>query len=171
MNILFLALGASRKRAVVEECAKVVADGGTATVMVESIAPWQRAGFATGVTVIDSASLQRAQLPLRIERLVVYRGPEFLLRKVLGRRGKRAAGAYKKKVADRFHRRVFMPAYQRLRGDTRSALVAQHITRSPRPFDWIVIADPVSMPEAAQVMDTLGTGSRVGLAYSVDHIS
>jgi hypothetical protein len=171
VNILFLALGASRKRAVVEECAKVVADGGTATVLVESTRQWQRAGFGDGVTLIDSAVLLRDRLPLRIERLVVYRGPRFVLTKGFGRWGRRAAGAYKKKVADRFHRRVFMPAYRRLSGDTRAPLVARHIVGSPRPFDWIVVADPLSMPEAVRVLGDLGTGNRIGLAYSVDHIA
>jgi hypothetical protein len=171
VNVLFLALGASRKRAVVDECAKVVADGGTATVMVDAIKQWQRAGFGTGVTVFDAAVLLRARLPMRIERLVVYRGPRFVLNKAPGRWGRRAAGAYQEKVADRFHRRVFMPAYARLRGKPRGQLVAEHITRSPRPFDWIVVTDPVSMPVAVQVLDHLGTDRRVGLAYSVDHLS
>jgi hypothetical protein len=171
VNVLFLALGASRKRAVVEECAQVIADGGTATVVVESLEPWKRAAFGTGVTVVDSAVLQRALLPMRIEHLVVYRAPRFVLHRALGRRGKRAAGAYQKKVADRFHRRVFMPVYKRLRQDTRGRLIAGHVTRSPRPFDWIVVADSVSMPDAVQVLDGLGRGSRTGVVYSVDHIS
>jgi len=171
VNVLFLALGASRKRAVIEECAKVVADGGTATVMIASARNWQSAGFASGVTVIDSSVLQRAQLPWRIERLVVYRGPGFVLRRALGRRGKSAADAYEKKVADRFHRRVFLPIHQRLRRDARGRLIAQHITRSPRPYEWIVVTDSRSMPEAVEVLDNLRADTRIGLVWSADHIS
>lgn len=171
MNVLFLALGASRKRAVIEECAKVVADGGTATVMVASAESWRSAGFATGVTVIDSSVLHRAQLPWRIERLVVYRGPGFVLRRALGRRGKSAARAYEKKIADRFHRRVFLPVHKRLRGDVPGRLIARHITGSPRPFDWIVVADSRSIPEAAQVLDNLKADTHIGLVWSADHIA
>lgn len=167
MNVLFLALGASRKRAVVEECAQVVADGGTATVVVESLRPWQKAGFAPGVTLVDSAVLQRARLPMRVEHLVVYRAPRAVLRRVAGAG---AAKAYEKKVADRFHRRVFMPAYRRMRGGVRGQLVAAHIARSPRPFDWMIVADSLSMPDAVQVLNDLGADRRPGVAYSIDHV-
>ncbi|WP_199752443.1 hypothetical protein [Actinoplanes sp. ATCC 53533] len=170
MNVLFLALGAGRRRAVVEESAKVVANGGTATVVVATAHPWT-AEIASGVTVIDSSVLHRAQLPWRIERLVVYRGPRFVLKKALGRRGKSAVRTYEKKVADRFHRRVFLPIHKRLRRDVRSQLIAQHITRSPRPYEWIVVTDSRSMPEAVEVLDNLRADTRIGLVWSADHIS
>ena len=170
MNVLFLALGASRKRAVVEESAKVVAEGGTATVLVASVKQWNLGTFTPGVTVIDSSVLHQDQPLWRIERLLVFRGPTAVLRRALGRRGKSAARAYEKKVADRFHRRVFLPLHTRLRGNARSGLIAQHVARSSRPYEWIVVTDPVSMPDAEKVMGNLGAKSRVGLAWSADHI-
>ena len=171
MNVLFLALGAGRRRAVTEESAKVVADGGTATVLVAAAKQWKPGDFAPGVTVIDSSVLHRDQLPWRIERLVVYRGPRFVLKRAFGRRGKAAVRAYEKKVADRFHRRVFLPVQKKLGGPSRSRLIAQHIKRSARPYEWIVITDSRSMPEAAEALDTLGAGTRIGLVWSADHIS
>jgi hypothetical protein len=170
VNVLFLALGAGRRRAVVEESAKVVANGGSATVVVATAHAWT-AEIDPGVTVIDSSVLYRGQLPWRIERLVVYRGPRFVLKRALGRRGKSAVRAYEKKVADRFHRRVFLPIHKRLRRDVRSQLIAQHITRSPRPYEWIVVTDSRSMPEAVEVLDNLRADTRVGLVWSADHIS
>jgi hypothetical protein len=170
VNVLFLALGAGRRRAVVEESAKVVADGGTATVVIATAHRWT-AEIAPGVTVLDSSVLHRAQLPWRIERLVVYRGPRFVLKRALGRRGKAAARAYEKKVADRFHRRVFLPLHKRLRRDVRGQLIAQHIARSPRPYEWIVVTDSRSMPDAVEVLNNLRADTRIGLVWSADHIS
>lgn len=173
MNVLFLALGASRKRAVVEECKQVVADGGTAAVVVDSSAPWQRAGLPDDVTLIDAAVLQRTRLPIRIEHLVVYRGPRFVLHRVLRRKAKRAVGAYEKKVADRFHRRVFMPVYRRFAGEARGQSVAQHIGRSRQRYDWIIVADSPSMPDAVRLLGALPDapgGAKPGVAYSIDHV-
>jgi len=169
VNVLFLALGASRKRAVVEECKQVVADGGTAAVVVDSAGPWQRAGLPAGVTLIDAAVLQRTRLPIRIEQLVVYRGPRFVLHRVLRRKAKRAVGAYEKKVADRFHRRVFMPIYRRFAGEARGQSIAQHIGRSGQRYDWIIVADSPSMPDAVRLLDAL-RGAKPGVAYSIDHV-
>ncbi len=169
MNVLFLALGASRKRAVVEECKQVVAGGGTAAVVVDSPAPWQRAGLPAGVALIDAAELQRTRLPMRIEHLVVYRGPRFVLHRVLRRRAERAVGAYEKKVADRFHSRVILQVYNRLWGEARGPLVAQHLARSEQPYDWIIVTDSPSMPDAVRLLDTL-RGPAPGVAYSIDHV-
>ena len=169
MRVLFLAFGAYRKRAVVEECAKVLADGGTATVVVESMVPWRRAGLPDGVTVVDSAALQAERLAMRIERLVIYRGPAFILRRVAGRRAKRAMAAHKK-AADKFHRRIFLPAYRRLSAETRGRLIARRLGRRKERYDWVIVGDATSMPDAVELLDALGDASP-GVAYSVDYVS
>lgn len=171
MNVLFLALGAGRRRAVQEESAKVVAEGGTATVVVAMAKQWQADSFVPGVTVLDSSVLHRDELLWRLERLVVYRGPEFVLRRAFGRRGGSAVKAYRRKVADRFHKRAFLPVHSRLSKGGRSRLIAQHMTRSARPYEWIVVTDSRSMPEAVEVLNELGTKNQVGLVWSADHIS
>jgi hypothetical protein len=170
VNVLFLALGASRRRAVVEECRQVVADGGTATVVVDSAAPWQRDRLPDGVVLIEAAVLQPARSLMRIEHLVIYRGPRFVLRRVLRRRAKRAVGAYQKRVADRFHRRIFLPVYRRLWGKARGHVVARHIARSERPYDWIIVTDSPSMPDAVRLLAEL-RGAKPGVAYSIDHVA
>jgi hypothetical protein len=168
MNVLFLALGDSRWRAVVEECGQVVADGGTATVVVDSTARRQRAVLPGGVTVIDAAKLERARGAMRIEHLVVYRAPRFLLRRLLRSRAEPVVRAYRK-VADRFHRRVFLPVYQPFRGESRAKVITREVSRSPRPYDWIIVADSRSMPDAVRLLDRLAGGSP-GVAFSIDHL-
>jgi hypothetical protein len=169
MRVLFLASGAYRKRAVIEECEKVLADGGAATVVVDSAVPWRRAGLPDGVTVVDSAALQGERLAMRIENLVVYRGPRFVLRRVAGRRAKRAMAAHKR-VADKFHRRVFLPAYRRVSAGTRGGLIARRLGRSGERYDWIIVGDATSMPDAVELLEALGD-ARPGVAYSVDFLS
>jgi hypothetical protein len=168
VNVLFLALGASRKRAVVEECRQVVADGGTATVIVDSAASWQR--LPDGVALIDAAVLQPVRLLMRVEQLVMYRGPRFVLHRVLRHRAKRVVGAYQKRVADRFHRRIFLPISRRQWGDARGQVVARHIARSEPPYDWIIVADSPSMPDAVRLLAEL-RDAKPGVAYSIDHVA
>lgn len=168
MRVLFLAFGAYRKKAVVEECEQVLADGGTATVLVDSMGPWRRAGLPDGVTVVDTAALQRERLAMRIEYLVVYRGPRFVLRRVARRRAKRAMAVHQK-VADKLHGRVFLPAYRRLSAEPRGRLVARRLGRSGERYDWIIVADSPSMPDAVELLDALGDAAP-GIAYSIDHL-
>ncbi|WP_436526303.1 hypothetical protein [Actinoplanes sp. HUAS TT8] len=171
MNVLFLAVGAGRRRAVVEESARVVAAGGTATVVIAMAKQWKNETFAPGVTVLDSSVLHQGELLWRIERLMVYRGPEFVLKRAFGRRGGSAVRAYRNKVADRFHKRAFLPVHKRLRKDVSSKLIANHITRAPKPYEWIVVTDTRSMPEAVDVLNELGPSSRIGLAWSAEHLA
>ncbi|WP_433349084.1 hypothetical protein [Micromonospora sp. CA-111912] len=148
MHVLFLSIGAVRRRAVVEESAQVVADGGTATVVVDRISPWNRETFANGVRVIELAALQRRTPVARIEQAVLFKAPRKILRTV-GRgplRGfsKRAERAYQTRVADRAHR-----AFVRLRGDNRAKLIERVGARSR--VDVLVVTDPIAMPYAARL--------------------
>ena len=168
MRVLFLAFGGYRKRAVVEECEQVLADGGTATVLVDVTTSWRRAGLPDGVTVVDAATLRRERLAMRIEDLVVYRGPRFVLRRVARRRSKRVLAAHKK-VADRLHNRVVLPVYRRLSAESRGRLIARRLGRTDERYDWIIVADSPSMPDAAELLDALGD-AQPGVAYSVDYL-
>jgi hypothetical protein len=168
VNVLFLALGASRWRAVVEECGQIVGDGGTATVVFDSTPSRQRARLPDGVTPIDVAKLERARGPMRVEHLLVYRGPRFVLRRLLRSRAEPVVRAHRK-VADRFHRRIFLPVYRPFQGESRARLIAREVSRNPRPYDWIIVADSRSMPDAVRLLDGLGSG-RPGVAYSIDHL-
>ncbi len=168
MRVLFLAFGAYRRQAVIEECEKVLADGGTATVVIESMAKWRRVKLPDGVTVVDTATLRRERLAMRIEYLVVYRGPRFVLRRVAGRRAKRAIAVHKK-VADKLHGRLVLPVYRRLAPEPRGRLIARRIARTDERYDWIIVADASSMPDVVELVDALGDAAP-GIAYSVDYL-
>lgn len=172
--MLFLALGANRRRAVVTESALVAADG-RAVVLIDNAKSWQRDTFAPGVEVIELARLEARHAAMRVERLFLYRGPRFLLYRVIGRgplrpAARRAAKAYEKKFADRVHRRVFLPAYRRVWGDVRSRLVDQHVLAGRR-FDTLVVADALSIQQAARILRASGDGGTPPtVCYSIDHV-
>jgi hypothetical protein len=175
MNVLFLALGASRRPAVVAECAQVVADGGTACVLVGTVKPWLRAELDEQVELIDAADVWRGHLPMKIEYLVLYRGPRFLMYRVIGRGPlrrpvRRAARAYERHVADVLHQRVYLPVYLRLYAGVRDRLILERVRREKR-FDWVVVGDPASMPDAVRLLDSLERAAyRPGVSYSIDHV-
>ena len=183
MRVLFLALGDDRQRAVVSESARVVAGGGSATVVVDQAARWQRTPFASGVDVVEATAelgghrrarfVQRA-LPYA-EQLVLYRGPRFLLYRVIGhgplkKPADRAARAYQRRIADRIHRRLYEPLHSRLWDAVRFRAAFQRVTRA-EPFDWVIVSDALSIPDAARLLD--GAPRLAGsprLAYGMDYI-
>lgn len=154
-RVLFLAVGGARKRAVLEDAAEVVAGGGRATVLVGDRAAWRRERFPAGVTVVGLTELEGRQLPVRVERTVLYRAPRFAFRLVgrgrLAAFGKRAGGAYERRIADRVHRRVFLPAYQRLRRGGHFPLLVRHLLRAEPP-QLVVVTDSASIPLGAQLV-------------------
>ncbi|MFE9655274.1 MULTISPECIES: hypothetical protein [unclassified Micromonospora] len=154
-QVLILALGATRKRAVVEDAAEVVARGGRVTVLITSAADWRRERFAPGVRVVDLTELEGRRLPLRVERAVLYRAPRLAFRAVgrgrLAGWTKRAGRAYERRIADRVHRRVFLPAYHRLRNDLVPQRLAERVV-TETAADLLVVADPASIPLAARIV-------------------
>ncbi|MEU4567478.1 hypothetical protein [Micromonospora sp. NPDC023956] len=151
---LFLALGGNRARVVVEESARVVADGGHATVVVDELTAWRGQRFAPGVRVVELARLQREHLPVAAEQLIVHRVPRAALRAVgrgrLSGWSQRAGRAYDRRIAGRVHRRIFLPVYHRFWGDARYRLLRRRIARDG--LDLLVVADPVSIPVAARLL-------------------
>lgn len=150
MHVLFLALGGSRARAAVEESAQVVADGGHAVVLIDQRKPWRRVTFDQAVTVVELSRLESARLPVRIERLLLYRAPRKLFRTVgrgpLRDRVGRVSGTYEARIADRVHRRLAVPMYRSGWGRGSHPVIQQSL---PGPFDLIVVLDPISIPYAA----------------------
>jgi hypothetical protein len=155
MQVLFLALGASRKRAVVEESAEVVARGGRAVVLVGARKPWLDQGFEPGVELVTADELEARHLPRRLERLVLYRVPRLVVR-VAGRgplagKAKRALKAYERRVAARVHRRVFVPLHRRVWPKISDRLVWRHFGPRKGP-ELLVVADALSVPRAVQLI-------------------
>lgn len=150
----------------------MVADGGAATVLVDDLTAWRGQRFAPEVRVVELARLQRRHLPVAAERLVVHRAPRAALR-VIGRGpvagwSRRAGRAYERRVADRFHRRVFLPVYQRLWGDVRYRLLRRWVVRDGG-FGLVVVADPASIPVAARL--TTEQHDILDISYGLDSAS
>ncbi|MER7416115.1 hypothetical protein ABT346_04900 [Micromonospora peucetia] len=159
-RVLFLAVGGARKRAVLEESAEVVAGGGSATVLISEAAAWRRERFPAGVRVVSLSELDRHRLPVRIEQNVLYRAPRFAFRMVgrgrLSAFGKRAGRAYENRIADRVHRRIFLPAYGRLQREGQFPLLVRHVLRAATP-QLVVITDPASIPLGATLVSESAT--------------
>lgn len=175
MKVLFLALGASRRRAAVEESAHVVAEGGTALVLVEDAKAWRRDTFAPGVEVVQLTELEQRHGVRRLEQLFLYKGPRFVLFRVVGRRrlrpwARRASAAYERRIANRVHRKVFAPAYDRFGGGPEARVRLMRRFVAAQDVDLVVVTDPLSMPTAVALFgDRPDAGPR--LAFSIDHVS
>jgi hypothetical protein len=176
MHVLFLAYGATRRRAAVEESAQVVADGGRAIVVIDRVRPWIRESFAPGVEVMEMSRLELRHRPRVLGDLVLYKGPRFLLYRVIGwgrlrRQAHRLGGAYERWVADRLQRRLLAPLYARWWRWARPGTIAR-LAFTGAGIDLLVVSDPQSMPEAARILATYrGRSDIPWVAYSLDHVA
>jgi hypothetical protein len=169
-HVVILALGATRKRAAVEDATRAVADGGEVTVVIDSAAGWRRDNFPSQVRIVELSKLERRNAPLWIEQLLLYRIPRVLFR-LAGRgpltdRMRRAGSAYQRRFADRVHRRLFLPVYGRVSRTLPYRLVRRHVLAGS-DVDLVVIGDPASMPLAGQILKRSAKPPR--LSYGVDH--
>ncbi|SCL23837.1 hypothetical protein GA0070624_2808 [Micromonospora rhizosphaerae] len=167
MHVLFLSVGGTRRRAVVEESAQVVADGGAATVVVDRAAQWSRETFAAGVTLVELARLEQRQPALRVEQAVLFKAPRKVLRTVgrgpLRRFAHRAEKSYERRIASRAHR-----AFLRMRGDVRPKLV-DALVRRGASVDVMVVTDPLAMPYAARLVSGAPRSARPEVCFSYDY--
>ncbi|WP_328462423.1 hypothetical protein OHA21_35190 [Actinoplanes sp. NBC_00393] len=162
MQVLFLALGANRRRAVIEESRRVVEHGGRAVVLVTSRSAWSAETFAPGVRVLALPSPD-THWPLRAEQVVLFRGPRFVLARaarVLKRSPKRWIGAYEKRVANRMHRKVFLPVYRKAWPDQQKRALAAQV-RAGGPYDAFVVTDPISFPVARELIGSERVAFRI----------
>jgi hypothetical protein len=103
------------------------------------------------------------------EQLVLFRGPTSLLRRVGGRRGGRLASAYERRIADRLHRRGFLPLYRRLWRDSAERPL-EAFRRQQGSFDAIVVTDPQSFPVALRLVGPPGRDPVPRVAFRVDQL-
>ncbi|URM96741.1 hypothetical protein LUW76_21685 [Actinomadura madurae] len=169
MNVLFVALGATRRPAVARESARVVADGGSATVLVRKPSAWARDPFADGVDTVELPELERHYRPAAA-RILLYRIPRLLLRAGLPGplRGvrRRLDSAYRRRVAGPVDRRL-LRFYRRDPVAVRRRVVRRELLRG-RSIDLVVVADPQSMVTVSELVDVIAdAGART--AYSIDH--
>lgn len=167
--MLFVALGASRRPAVVREAAQVVADGGSATVLVRKTSAWAKDPLPDGVDAVELPALERRYRPAAV-RIPLYRIPGLLLRVCLPGPlrglGKRIDSAYCRRVARPVDRRLAR-LYRRDAGAVRRRTVERELLRG-RSIDLVVIADPQSLAAVSELADTI-MGAGAALSYSVAH--
>ncbi|NJP32629.1 hypothetical protein [Micromonospora thermarum] len=175
MQVLFLALGGTRRRAVTEESARAVADGASAVVLVEQRKTWHRDEFDPGVEVVELARLEALHPPRRVEKVLLYRGPGAVF-KVVGRGPlrpfvARAKKAYERRIAAPAHRALILPRQRKAWGDVRQRLIHRHVLAGRAPFDLVVVSDPDSMPTAARLVAGFAAGGlpEPQIAYSYDN--
>ena len=171
MRVLFIALGANRRAAVVADSRQLAEAAGQPVVLVSQPGPWEDETFAPGVAVVPLSALAGRHWPMRAEQLLLFRGPSFVLRRVAGRgtaRADRVVAAYRRRFANRVHRRVFLPAYGRVwrRGEDRELAT---FLRERGPFEAIVVADAHSFPMAQRVLARLG-GAAPRVAFRIDQL-
>ncbi|MFB7232902.1 hypothetical protein ACFCY9_34750 [Streptomyces fimicarius] len=173
MQVLFLALGASRKRAVLDESAELRANGAQVMVIVDKKKSWLKVEFAPGVVVTTLKELEATHLPRRVEHAVLYRAPRATVRAVgrgpLRRPARRGLKAYERRLAAKVHRKVFMPVYRRLWPDAQARTVlAPFVARGG--LDLLVVSDALSVPRAVRLLDAWAAdGARPRVCYGLDY--
>jgi glycogen synthase len=164
-SVLFLALGATRRRAVVEESARVVAAGGRAVVLIAESAMWRRDPFAPGVEVVPLGEIEPRTTPRFAEWAVFYRLSRVPLRLLAATPMAEWSRSTERKYERRLMRRVRSgshllradPAVEpvtdrdtRVRDDVRALMIKWRLLGG-RGFDLLVVTDPASMPEAVRL--------------------
>jgi hypothetical protein len=168
MRVLFLALGANpnRRLAVTEESRRLAEAGEWPVVLIDDPRSWAAGTFAPGVTVLSLREQLDRHWPVAAEQLLLFRGPTSVLRRVGGRRGGRLASAYERRIADRLHRRGFLPLYRRL---WRAGAVEAFRRRQGR-FDAIVVTDPQSFPMAHRLVGPSDRADAPRVAFRIDQL-
>ncbi|NEB79012.1 hypothetical protein G3I40_27895 [Streptomyces sp. SID14478] len=156
MNVLFLALDASRARTTCAEAAQVVRDGGRAVVLIEQATRWADHLITPGVQRIETDVLEMRHWVRRWEWQLLFGLPRALAR-AIGRGPLRpllhaTETAYEGVLAGPLHRRVFLPVYRRAWGSGNPEMI-RHFVRRDGPFDLIVVCDPTSLPVAASLAE------------------
>ncbi|GGQ28355.1 hypothetical protein BKA00_006272 [Actinomadura coerulea] len=169
MNVLFLALGASRKGAVSAEAERVIAGGGTATVLIGKPSAWRKHPLPEGAEVVELAEVERGYRPGWV-RFWLYRAPRLVLRICLPgplRRWRdRLDNAYRRRVAKPLNRRLAR-RYRRDPVQVRRRAVERDVI-SGRSVGLVVVGDAQSLVTASELADVL-TGTGAPLAYTIDH--
>jgi hypothetical protein len=165
MRVLFLALGGNRRPAVTTESGAVAAAGDRPTVLVAGSARWTGEKFAGGVEVVP-LSRYRRHWPLAIEHLLLYRAPQFVLRRIAG---SGAVSLYNRLIADRLRRWLIRPVYGRLWPDGIHRQLDAFLAECG-PFDAVVVSDARSFPAARRAVDhlTATTGTAPRVAFRAD---
>lgn len=174
MQVLFLATGATRRRGVAAEAGAIAGAGGKAVVVVQNEWRWRHFPFDPRVEIVDIQRFGWTGVVLRIERLLLYRGPRAVVWR-LGRGPLEKPLGFVLRVYERFlanpvHRRLFMPVFTRLMYRRRIGIIEKQVLTG-RTFDLIVVADAASMIDAVRVLDgyTARGEPTPPVVFGVDH--
>lgn len=173
MQALFLATGGTRRRAVIDESARVVAAGGEVTVLINRRDTWRRSPLTAGVVIVPLPHVERGHLARRIPRLFLFRAPALAFRLMgwgpFARPAARTAGAYERRIASPIDRRLLLPLYRSVWRRSRARRIASH-TVGGTPLDVLVVSDPASMRDArALVAHFRRHGNQPRIVLSIDH--
>jgi hypothetical protein len=168
VNVLFVALGATRRPAVVRESEQVLADGGSVCVLVRKPSSWAKDPLPDGADAVELPALERRYRPAAV-RIPLYRIPRLLLRVLLPGPlrglGNRIDSAYRRRVARPVDRRLAR-FYRRDPEAVRRRMVGRELRG--RSIDLVVIGDPQSLVTVSELAGVIAdAGAR--LAYSVAH--
>lgn len=170
MNVVFLALGATRRSAVVAESARVVASGGSATVVLDQRSLWKRDRFPDGVDVVELPELEDGYRP-RAVTVLLFRVPKAVFRALtpgpLRGWGDRISGAFRRRVArpaDRALARIYRRDAARVRRRSLRRAVLDGAVLGGATPDLVVVADAQSLSPAADLART-GAGRRLAVAF------
>jgi hypothetical protein len=169
-HIVFVAEGGNRKRAAVAEAEQALAAGDDVTLVIRHRSQWDsQAGIPAGARVIDLHGLEKQERWVPVEWLLLVRGPRFAFR-ILGvgplkAFSERASRAWRHRIANPLHARVFLPLVRRREQSRPVALLERGLGGRTR-VDLLVVTDPMSMPSAVEFLDR-HPATRV--AYDVEH--
>jgi hypothetical protein len=154
VKVVFLALGVTRRAAVVAEAARVVDAGGAVTVLLSERGLWASAPLPGGVEVFEVPELERKYRPNAVT-LLLYSVPSRLLADRLWK-------AFRWRIALPLDRRLARN-YRRDAGEVRRKAILQAVLKDGSP-DLIVVADAQSLEPAAELVSR-DPGRRFDLAF------
>lgn len=169
MNVLFVALGATRKPAIIRQSAQVLAGGGNAAVLIGKPSAWTREPLPDGVDAFELHALERRYRPAAV-RILLYGIPLLLLRMCFPGpfRGirKRIDAGYRRRVARPVNRRLAR-FYRRDPAAVRRRAVDRELLRG-RSIDLVVVGDPQSLVIVSELADVI-TAAGARMAYYIAH--
>lgn len=179
VNVLFMALGGTRRRAVEKEAVSIAERGGEVTILIATPWAWPVRNFPAGTRVVALKQLERGLWQL--EALLFSAGPGFLYRKIYHGKLRRF---FPKGAFQRFMLRVTrgLSQWEATRiYNRRFKTVGYSSGRLPqagpnwrpldgRSFDLLVVADALSMPAAVDFLAHASErGGKPQVVFSADH--
>ena len=165
--IVFLAVGANRRRAVIDDVARALAQGLAPVVVVNTIEAWRDDPLPDGARVVELATVELRHRPRRWMHTALFGVPAGGMRK-LGRAGQRTAATYERRVAGPLQRRMLLPMYKRIWPDKAATLLTEQVLGEVPQA--VIATDPMSVALAAAMIRTIrDSRSMPRVAFGFDY--